>query len=285
MGDVGEFVVEEVSFLKAGANSSGPPVDYGWPQKEGTANSGISGAPHTLTNPFTSAASLQPLRQFNHTMGGNAVIGGYVYHGPVTELQDKFFYSDFVRNGQVWMLNFDRNTPAASYNGNNGTNTDVTALWQSLVYDPTDPSYMPESTAASSAGLDHLVSFGEDNAGNLYLVDFGNGSGFSGQYPGPGLGEIFRVVPDLLAGDYNSDGTVDAADYVIWRKTVGTATLNADGDGDGDVDQNDLAVWKSTFGNSSGAAAGAGTIPEPASYLILAALLPWVLLRRTHNLK
>src|SRR5919109_48316 len=73
----------------------------------------------------------------------------------------------------------------------------LSAMWQSLVYDPTDPTYAPNATTGSSAGLDHIVSFGEDNAGNLYLVDFGNGSGFNGQYPGPGLGEIFRIVPSV----------------------------------------------------------------------------------------
>jgi hypothetical protein len=28
-----------------------------------------------------------------------------------------------------------------------------------------------------------------------------------------------------LPGDYNGDGTVDAADYVVWRKTLGTTGL------------------------------------------------------------
>jgi glucose/arabinose dehydrogenase len=198
MGDVGEVFAEEVSFLKAGTNVAGPPVDYGWPQREGTFGSDVPGAPDSQVNPFTGVTSLEPLQQFLHDGGGEAVIGGYLYRGPVAELQGKYFYSDFVTTGdanQIWMLDFDRDTPAANYNGNNGTLTDVSALWQSLVYDPTDPSYGPNSTTLSSAGLDHIVSFGEDNAGNVYLVDFGNGAGFNGQYPGAGLGEIFRIAP------------------------------------------------------------------------------------------
>lgn len=196
MGDVGENFAEEVNFLKAGSNVSGPPVDYGWPQREATFD-GIPSAPHTSTNPFTGVTSLNPIQQFTHTSGGNAVIGGYVYRGPVAELQGKYFYADFVATGnadQIRMLDFDRNSDPATFNGDNGTTTDVSALWQSLVLDSTDPTYLPDSTRGSSAGLDHIVSFGEDNAGNLYLVDFGNGSGFNGQYPGAGLGEIFRVT-------------------------------------------------------------------------------------------
>jgi glucose/arabinose dehydrogenase len=200
MGDVGETFAEEVSYLKAGSNASGPPVDYGWPQREATVDSNIAGAPHTTTNPFTNATSLNPLQRFLHDGGGEAVIGGYVYRGPVAELQGKYLYADFVTTGnsaQLWTLNFDRNTSPAAFNGSNGTNTDVSSLWQSLVYDPTDAAYLPDSTTGSTAGLDHIVSYGEDNAGNIYLVDFGNGSGFDGQYPAAGRGEIFRIVPSL----------------------------------------------------------------------------------------
>ncbi|MEX0611801.1 MAG: hypothetical protein WD229_06755 [Pirellulales bacterium] len=49
-----------------------------------------------------------------------------------------------------------------------------------------------------------------------------------------------------LLGDYNSDGSVDAADYVIWQ----TGNLAADGDDDGDVDGADLAVRNANFGNT-----------------------------------
>ena len=194
MGDVGENTTEEVNFLKAGTNVTGPPVDYGWPQREGTNPSGISGTTGATVNPFTGVTALEPVWQFPRS-GAAAAIGGYSYRGPVAELQGKYFYSNFVGTGQAWMLEFDRNTNPASFNGANGTNTDVNALWQSLVFDFNDPTYSPESTTASSAGVDHIVSFGEDNSGNLYIVDFGNGSGFNGQYPGAGLGEIFRVVP------------------------------------------------------------------------------------------
>ena len=61
MGDVGEVFAEEVSFLKAGSNVTGPPVDYGWPQREATFASGVSGTTGTTTNPFTGVTALEPL--------------------------------------------------------------------------------------------------------------------------------------------------------------------------------------------------------------------------------
>ena len=191
-GDVGENTYEEVDFLKAGSDVSGPPVDYGWPQLEATHNSTIFGAPHTTTNPFTGVTSLFPLQEYTHAVG-QAAIGGYVYHGPIAELQGKYFFADFVED-RIWMLDFNRDTDPATFNGTNGTLTDMTAIWNSLVIDPTNPNYKGDNIFSTLNGLDHIVSFGEDNAGNLYLVDFGFGVGFTGQYTA-NAGEIFKLVP------------------------------------------------------------------------------------------
>ena len=83
-----------------------------------------------------------------------------------------------------------------------------------------------------------------------------------------------------LLGDYNLDGTVDAADYSVWRNSLGQvgANLAADGDRDGRIDADDYALWKSHFGTSgsgSGGIDGGGSVPEPASLALvsLAALL------------
>jgi hypothetical protein len=58
-------------------------------------------------------------------------------------------------------------------------------------------------------------------------------------------------------GDYNGDGVGNAADYVVWRKTLGQTGpgLAADGDGDLDVDQADYQIWYTNFGSAAPAAA------------------------------
>lgn len=54
-----------------------------------------------------------------------------------------------------------------------------------------------------------------------------------------------------LAGDYNFNGVVDAADYTVWRETMGAANdLRADGDVSGEVDQADYELWKANFGEA-----------------------------------
>jgi T5SS/PEP-CTERM-associated repeat protein len=91
---------------------------------------------------------------------------------------------------------------------------------------------------------------------------------------------VISVVSAGLAGDYNGNGIVDAADYTVWRDTLGNAVAassGADGNANGVIDQADYDVWKSNFGNhaGSGSSANAG-VPEPAAIalaLIAAALL------------
>lgn len=52
------------------------------------------------------------------------------------------------------------------------------------------------------------------------------------------------------AGDYNKNTVVDAADYTIWRNTLGSDTLlDADGDDNGKIEQADYDYWKARFGN------------------------------------
>ena len=52
-----------------------------------------------------------------------------------------------------------------------------------------------------------------------------------------------------VLGDYNHDSVVDAADYALWRKTLGSTTnLASDGNVNGIIDAGDFTAWKSHFG-------------------------------------
>ena len=82
------------------------------------------------------------------------------------------------------------------------------------------------------------------------------------------------VVIDHLPGDYNKNGVVDTADYVVWRSTLGQAVAflsGADGNGNGAVDNGDYSFWRARFGQlaaGSGAAQSA-TVPEPAAITLI----------------
>lgn len=83
-------------------------------------------------------------------------------------------------------------------------------------------------------------------------------------------------------GDYNGNGTVDAADYTVWRNNLGGVGPNGDGTTSGDllgvpdgvVDEWDYDYWRQEFGNmvpggGGGSSLIAAAVPEPSSALLL----------------
>jgi hypothetical protein len=93
----------------------------------------------------------------------------------------------------------------------------------------------------------------------------------------------FTFVP-VTPGDYNRDGAVDSADYVEWRKGLGT-THN----------QSDYNVWRANFGQTIGSG-GAGNplgasaeplpiaVPEPATITLLVMVIVVYCARRRSGL-
>jgi hypothetical protein len=83
-------------------------------------------------------------------------------------------------------------------------------------------------------------------------------------------------VPQV-AGDYNQNGVVDAADYVAWRNSIGqNVPLPNRGPGiTGPIGQSDYNFWRSRFGATSGAGSGASvaSVPEPVTLAALASCL------------
>jgi hypothetical protein len=88
----------------------------------------------------------------------------------------------------------------------------------------------------------------------------------------------------IIAGDYNGDGTVGAADYTVWRNSLYQEVemgSGADGNRNGFIDEDDFSIWKSFFrrvvvgGSAIGGAGAAGVdtvaVPEPTSGILFVA--------------
>jgi len=74
-----------------------------------------------------------------------------------------------------------------------------------------------------------------------------------------------------LAGDYNQNGVVDAADYTVWRDNLGGLTALPNDDTPG-VGPDDYTRWKNNFGMTAGSGAGVGSnaaVPEPPAVVLV----------------
>jgi hypothetical protein len=76
---------------------------------------------------------------------------------------------------------------------------------------------------------------------------------------------VLWIPESGVAGDYNNNGVVDAADYVAWR--AGSRPLHNEITTIGDNTPGDYTEWRVRFGGTltSGAAMSAGSVPEPSS--------------------
>jgi glucose/arabinose dehydrogenase len=139
IADVGESAWEEVDFQ---VSSSTGGENYGWRLMEGDHcyNPPTNCDPGGLTD---------PIHEYSHGGDPNrcAIVGGFVYRGEaIPDLQGTYFFADDC-SGQIWSFRYD---------GDNLTEfTDRTA----------------ELDPGSGMSIDQISSFGEDAAGELYIVD------------------------------------------------------------------------------------------------------------------
>ena len=149
IADVGQNTHEEIDFEAVGSLGG---ANYGWRLREGTiaTPTGGVGGPQP-------PGGVDPLYEYDHGPGddeGFSITGGYVYRGPIAQLQGRYFFADFVSE-RIWSIQHD------------GTTVTEFIDWTELI-------------APTGSTIDQIVSFGEDAAGDLYVIDLG--------------GEVFRLI-------------------------------------------------------------------------------------------
>ncbi len=100
---------------------------------------------------------------------------------------------------------------------------------------------------------------------NILYVQFIGSNGNEGYLNDMRIVATTPAVP----GDYNNNGKVDAADYVLWRNG---GPLQNEVDAPGTVNAADYTAWRARFGNPGGGT-GVGSdasVPEPVSLMLLA---------------
>jgi hypothetical protein len=154
-------------------------------------------------------------------------------------------------------------------NLNNASQTIAATNWQNLTFTNWINAYGgSHSTGSSIAGRDAVVHLIPDN---IYL-DLRFTSWTTGVTGGFAYTRAEPPAIPTPTGDYNHNGTVDAADYVVWRRTLNQtgvpAGSGADGSANGTIDADDYTFWRQRFGNSAGLGAGPA-VPEPAALATL----------------
>jgi glucose/arabinose dehydrogenase len=131
IGDVGQMVYEEIDVEPAGAGKK----NYGWRLTEGNHDFNPEGYDKTGITPAVD--------EYAHTGGNCSVSGGYVYRGSaIPGLRGTYFYGDYC-SGKIW-----------AFSWKDGVKSPTTELTNDL----------------DSAGT-AVVSFGQDNNGEVYVVD------------------------------------------------------------------------------------------------------------------
>lgn len=219
----------------------------------------------------------------NQPYGSLALAGGTLYG--MTTLGG-------ANQGTVFKINTDGNDFGLLHSfvvsANDGTNPsgDVTVVGSKLVG-------MTNGGGANSIGT--VFEMNTDGSGFSLMHSFAGGAS-DGKRPygslvlgdstlyglterggisGDGLGTVFSIAAPILPGDYNNNGMVDAADYVLWRKNNNT-DVTLPNDSTSGTDDSDYPVWRSHFGQPSGngmslasTESRSAAVPEPASTFLL----------------
>jgi glucose/arabinose dehydrogenase len=242
LADAGYNDREEIDLITAGAN-------YGWVIREGTDTmQGQQGIP-AYTAPTNAQTGLpdtlvDPVAEYHESIG-IAIVGGFVYRGATaTTLAGKYIFGDWqsplsTQSGNGLLLYFDT----------------------SETKNPDDPFTIHRlnigSRGAAMPNAD-LLGFGQGAGGEIYAM-FDNG-------------QIYELRPIIieLPGDYNDDGIVDAADYVVWRENSGTNTTLPNDAVGGTIGPAQYEQWRAHFGNSMGEASARNQpVPEPTTIILM----------------
>jgi autotransporter-associated beta strand protein len=269
---------ETVAVVKVGSNTqifSGPNTYSGTT----TVNGGtlLVNGTHILN-----ATSLLPVGDYTVNAGGT--LGGTGTIGSAADAVDVF-----VTGGT---LNAGASVGTLTVEG--GANFDAASHFAVEISGTTVDLLDANSLSIASGATLDILPIGNVTAGQYVIAMADSISGMFALNAPAGFSvahnatNIVLTAPDVsggVAGDYNEDGVVDAADYTVWRDRLGqnTPLPNTDpADTDSQVTTAEYNFWKSRFGATSGAGSselsrGAGAVPEPTScgLALLAFMAVW----------
>ena len=308
VNDIGLHTWEEVNVVHKGAN-------YGYSHREGNqqllSDYSITGLPtpdeiSVQVNGSTTSGIVTPVYpviQYGHAessdpLKGDAISSGFVYRGSrVPLLNGKYVFGD-ITTGQLFYADFeemllaDDDDPStlASFGS-------LDILWDNPNDAQLDAEFYTTITPSGALlGPMHQIiqegyharggqapnlpgtssvtgTFGRadirlsmDDEGELYVLTKMDGM-------------IRAIVGPSANADFNDDGSVDGADFLLWQRGFGDPGSLAMGDanGDGIVDATDLEIWQVQYSSAGGEIAASLAIPEPTTAALLCAAVVMII--------
>lgn len=250
-GGAGAGIPNGVLTVGAGATislrqNSVSTVDVG--ELNGDAGSGLSG--------FAGGGTATEKTWRIGNLGTSSTFAGAIYEGGTTTNLTK------VGAGTLTLTGAAANT----YTG------DTSVLGGTLSTNAATLSDIGDVILVTGATL-NLDFVGTDDIDSLFLNGVSQalgtwgaiGSGATHQtsfITGTGLLNILTFEPTILAGDFNNDGVVNAADYTVWRDG---GPLQNETASPGVVDAADYGAWATNYGATAASTATAAAVPEPAA--------------------
>lgn len=234
--------ITSASYINFGAGNE--PAGFEW--KVATGNIDLAGPnPYVLFPPYDGIQAVDL----------NGLIRGSMYQDFTTTL------------GQLYELSFAyADNPLEG--GDSSAEAKVTDLNSNGILLSTSVSHSTSTNSPVNGDWKTFSGTFSGSGGNVRLL-FTSTSSSNGPSGGIILDDV-RVLPASsmgLPGDYNQNGVVDVADYVVWRKDP----ANFGGDPAG------YNTWRANFGMTAGNGSGAVSnisVPEPmAAHLLLLGLL------------
>jgi glucose/arabinose dehydrogenase len=218
IADVGQNGYEEVNYQPAGVGGQ----NYGWRIREGAHDNDTSMEPVLLP-------LVDPTYEYAQTEDRGTVIGGFVYRGQLlgAAYQGRYFFADFMQR-RIWSLGLSINP---------------------VTHAATVTNVLEHTAELGVPG--RVTSFGVDSNGELYLVDYTDGTVFEvmrrsaqSDFDADHRSEIAVYRPptgDWLLRDSSKGYGVGVGDWRFQWGLPNDVPLPADFDGDGTTD---LAVYR-----------------------------------------
>jgi hypothetical protein len=215
-------------------------------------------------------------------------LGAFTGSGGITGGGDLYFEGD-LRPG---------NSPASVTLGNNvdlgggaSINIEIAGTTPGLQYDQV---HVTGELVLGGTLRVSLLTFNPSSGQSFDILDWGSLSGTFATLQLPTLAGgltwntsllystgVISVAAIGLPGDYNSNGSVDATDYVLWRKYQGTTHVLPNDPTGGTIGAAQYTTWRANFGKSPGSGSGAtasSAVPEPTTLaLLMFAAASWCL--------